>query len=445
MQNFLNRILRLRPGETKLVLVMGSVFLSNALAQQVSEITAVSNFLEAAGVTGMLAVWAMDAVIILAMTIGQSFIIDRYSRLDLTRWVLFGLALAFVALRLLFVFQLPAWLNYGLLFLLSEQQWLLTIVFWTLINDLTDLSQATRLVPLIANGEALGKLLGIGVAAVTPWLIARAPNVKVEELLVLNAFVYLLAYALFNAGMRTVKVRPVAVSHETVKDTLTEGWEFITEVPAFRYLTLALLLVLVCDTVLEFRFMLISKEIFADVKMYAAFYSLYRLTVILATLFIQSFLTSRIITAIKLKNAFLIEPLSICVSALVSFWAGLGGALASILTLKISQATLGDATRKAFQNLVPEERRGRVTMFMDSYQFCLGTLIGCGLTGLVIWIGQQFNLPYFFYVYLGLAVVLGLVSLAAGLKVRQHYDASLLNWRLKRRQRGKSVLDKLDF
>jgi AAA family ATP:ADP antiporter len=104
-----------------------------------------------------------------------------------------------------------------------------------------------------------------------------------------------------------------------------------------------------------------------------------------------------------------------------------------------------ESARKAFQALVPEERRGRVSIFMDSYLFVVSNIVGIVLTGAIIVMGLRLGVPDYFYGYLAVAVLAALVAIWAILRVRAVYDSSLLNWRLKRRQRGVSVLEGLEF
>jgi AAA family ATP:ADP antiporter len=53
------------------------------------------------------------------------------------------------------------------------------------------------------------------------------------------------------------------------------------------------------------------------------------------------------------------------------------------------------------------------------------------------------NDPFVFY--LAIALLAAGVAVWAILNMRRTYDSSLLNWRLKRRQRGASVLDNIEF
>jgi AAA family ATP:ADP antiporter len=445
MKDFLNRTFRLHPGETGIVLVLGLLLLGNSLALQVSAIVSISNFLSEGGVNNILIVWLVDYLLILLMAGLQSLIVDRFERVRLIRWMAFGFALVFTCLRLLFTFKAPGWLNYSLLYLVAEQQLLFfPLVFWILANDVFDMAQAKRLFPFIASWGFVGKLLGIGIAAVSPGLFARL-DIKSEEMLTINILIYLLAYLLLLGGLRGIKIRRTSQKSETVRETLTEGWGFVREVPSFRYLMLAMV-ALGCDIIIEFRFLVISDAVFRDPGSYQTFYSLYLLGVTLAAFAIQSFLTSRVIEGIGLKNTFLFLPFTILTGAtwmiaLPGIVSGVGG----MALMKLTRDTVDESARKSFQALVPEERRGRVSIFMDTYLFATGSIIGCLVAGAIVLAGLRLNIANYFYIYLAFVVLAALFASWAIFKMREVYDSSLFNWRLKRRQRGASVLDKLEF
>jgi len=97
------------------------------------------------------------------------------------------------------------------------------------------------------------------------------------------------------------------------------------------------------------------------------------------------------------------------------------------------------------ESLIPEERRGRASTFLDGYLPAVGVIGGVLLTGVVVLIGQwtQTDLHW---LYLVLAAVAAALSIFWVFKMQKVYDNSLLNWRLKRRRTtATSVMDKLDF
>ncbi len=446
MEKFLGQVFRLKAGEASLVLLLGTVILSNSLAQKVSEIASISNFLNDVGPPQFLIVLAISSIVSLFMTGLQSLLIDRFDRITLLRGISFSLAAAFVFLRILFLFHAPAWFNYGFLYLLSEQQFIFfPMAFWVLSNDILDISQTKRIFPLLASWGFVGSLLGIGITAVSPTLFSHL-NIKAEELLMINIMLYLLVHFLLEAGLKNIKLRKTRQKPETVKETLSEGFDFIREVPAFRYLTFSFLAVIICENIVEYHFYAISESAFSSAASYQTFYSLFTLVRFLALILVQTFLTRSIIATINLKYIFFILPFSgliglLCMITLPNIW---GGGIGFTLQ-KIPQYGIDETARKSFQGLVPEERRGRVSLFMDGYLNAAGILIGSSITGTIVFIGIALKISSYFYGYLAIAVLVSLFALWSVFKMCSVYDRSLLNWRLKRRQRGKSVFDKLDF
>jgi AAA family ATP:ADP antiporter len=439
LQQRLTQLFRVYPGEASLVLALGLLLFSNSVATQVSGVVAISGFLSEAGVEQMPIVWTVDMLVIMLATGLQSLIIDRFERLKLMRAMTLSFALAFVTLRLMVSFRAPGWLNYGLMFILSEQQWLfLPLVFWVLAQDVFSVAQAKRLFPLIAGLSFVGELVGLAVTAAAPQLLQQGGTAS-EELLLLNVLIYLFACLVVMLGLGKVKVRQTVQQRGTVREILTEGWDFVREVPAFRYLSIAILAINLCLTFLEFRFLVVTHQAFA--ANYQTFYALYRFSLILAAFLLQGFLTSRIIGWVTLKNSFLFMPFALLIGAASMLLQGMVSTVGGFVVPKITQYTVDESTRKAFQALVPEERRGRVSMFMESYLFALGTFAGSLVILAVLLVSASLGEMLSSYIYRSLAVLTALVVVGAVLLMRRVYERSMFDWRLKRRQRAVSVLD----
>jgi AAA family ATP:ADP antiporter len=446
MKAFLSRLFRLQPGENKLVFVLGFLLLSNSLARQISDVVAVSGFLSTVGANRILLVWLVDMGLTIALTGLQSLFVDRFNRRSLMKWMCFIYGILLLILRLMFAFHVPSGINYTLLYLLAEQQLLFfPLVFWILANDLLTLAQAKRLFPIIATGNFAGQILGLAIAAIFPTLVQYL-GLQVEELLLFNVLIYLSAYVILQTGLSYLPLRPNRRKPENLVATLTEGGGFVREVLSFRYLTFAIVAINICLTIFEFRFLVVSNESFPDLYGYQRFYSLYRLGLIVTAWFVQAFLTSRILEFFSLKNSFFFLPLAQAIASIgMILFPGAVGGIGGFSLSKITQLTVDESARKSIQSLVPLERRGRVSLFMDSYLFATGTIIGCIVTGTIVWLGIRWQTSFYFYVYLAIAVLTSLFTLWSILQMRKYYDVSLLNWRLKRRQRGQSVIDKLKF
>jgi ATP/ADP translocase len=255
------------------------------------------------------------------------------------------------------------------------------------------------------------------------------------------------SFLLVVFGLKNQVIRKTAQAKETAQETMREGWDFVTNVPAFRYLVIAILALALCDTIVEFRFLVITDAAFPDRAAYQQFYSLYRLGATLLSFFMQTFFTSQIIARMNLKNVFFIFPvITLLGSAGMFFLPGLSVAVTAMIALKMVRETIDESSRKSFEALVPEERRGRVSTFMDSYLAAIGTILACLVVGIIVLIGLATGRDLS-TVYLAVAIAGSAGAIWSITKMRASYDSSLLNWRLKRRQRGgsASVLDKLTF
>lgn len=452
MKDFVSRVFRIYPGEMRLVLVMGFLLLGNDMARQTSGIVGISDFLDEGGINQILLVKAIDAVLIVATSAISSLIVDRFDRIQLLRWVAFIFAAVFTLLGLISPIA-PAWLNAAILFVMSQQQWLIfPLIFWVLANDIFKMAQTKRLFPVIGSWSFVGKILGIGVALL-PTLLMRLGlttqgALTFEMVVVFNIAVYLVAFLLITVGLRNIELRKATQRKEKLTQTLTEGAGFLRQVPSFRFLAIAILGLMVVDLITEFQLFVVTKTAIPDVNDYKRFYSLYLLAAAVISFLVQSFLTSRIVNKLELRNSFFIVPVVALGSvAVMIVWPQFAPVVGAVLTLKVFRNTIDATTRKSFQALIPAEFRGRVSLFMDNYVPALGTVLGCVLAGGVIFAGIWLAISDYFYGYLAFAAIAGIIEIWAIYKMHGVYDSSMLNWRLKRRQRRglTGVMKKLDI
>ncbi|MGD8458362.1 MAG: hypothetical protein PVF83_18445 [Anaerolineales bacterium] len=445
MKDKITQLFRLQPGEVSLVFVLGFAIMANALAMQIAGIVSVSGFLSSGGVNSILIVLFVDYTFILITGALQSLVIDKFTRKSLVLWTTLIFALLFVILRLMFLFGAPDWLNYSLMYLLAEQQFILfPLVFWVLANDIFDFSQAKRLFPVISGWNFAGKLIGIGIAAISPLLFTKF-EIKLEEILTINTFVYLLTFMVLWRGLRKIEVRKTITQTETLKKTLREGWEFMSNVPSFRFMMYTIIALAVADTIIEFRFLVVTDSVFQDQNSYQTFFSIYRLGITMLSLVLQAFVTGVLIKNMELKNTFIIFPVIAFVGAIAMILLpGINIAVAVMASVKLIRDTVNDSSRKSFQGLVPEERRGRVSTLMESYLPSIGTMLACVAGYAIVYIGNVLGIDVLFW-YMLVAAVGGAFALGTVLKMRSVYDSSMYNWRLKRRERKASaaLLDKL--
>lgn len=442
MKERFNQWYPIRSGESGLVLTLGFILFANYAAMGITKVVSVSGFLGQVKDHYILLVWAVDMVLLILATGLQSLIVDRFDRVKLLSGVLLVFAALYAVLPLAFNSKfVPLSVSYTLIYLLNDQQWrFFPVVFWILVNDIYDPGTGRRVMPVIAVFAFIGTIVGLGVAALDAQLEFGAVN-----LLILNASIFFVGFLLSRFGLRKVRIGIFASTQVSMKESFAEGWQFIKTVPAFAYLALAMLSAGIVMTVLLF-------DTLSDAKLelgsgFQSFYAQYNLIIAVFSIFVQG-VSARLIERLTLKKSFLIQPFVMLGSTILNFL--IPGYMSSAVSQGLSRVTYDTvdlSARKSFQALVPNEKRGRVSMFIDSYLPSAGTIVGSLITFVIISIGLRLGIAREQYtlIYIGLGVMIAAVAVFAAFKVRATYEQSMLSWQLKRRTRGSSVLDRLDF
>ncbi|HEY9647295.1 MAG TPA: hypothetical protein V6C88_13035 [Chroococcidiopsis sp.] len=440
MQERYIRWFPIRPSEVKLVLILGFVLFSNYASMGITQVIAVSGFLSQVQEHYILLVWAIDMALLILTSGLQSLVIDRFKRKNLLISVLLILAGLYLILPILFNLPfIPRQISYSLVYLLSDQQWrFFPLLFWILVNDIFDPAQGRRLQPVIANFGFLGTITGLGITAIDAYV-----QFGTIALLLLNTVIFLLAALVAQLGISKIRASRTSTVTNPI-EVLTEGWSFIRQIPAFSFLSAAMVLAGMVMTILLYHALADAEgELGSN---FQSFYAWYSLAIACLSVLIQS-QANVILERISLKNSFLIQPITMVASAFFSllvpgsFWSS---ATAQGVA-RVNYETVDISARKALEAFVPDERRGRVSMFIDSYWPSLGTIIGSLITFTIIAVSLHNRLPVVWYssIYLGVAIVAAIAALFCAIKMRSVYDASLLSWLLKRRQRARGIMDQI--
>jgi ATP/ADP translocase len=435
----------LRPDEVPRATAFGAMLFGNALATQVSGIAAISGFLNDVGVAQMIPVWLVSYTLILGLSGVQSLMVDRWDRRRLLGWATLSFAAAFLVIQACFTFGAPPWISYSLMYLTSDQQWLFfPLLLWTLAGDTFEGAQARRIFPVISSLGSLGKLVGIGVAAASPSILALL-GAQAEDVVVLNIALYLALYGISRWQLGSLPPQHRPAVDAGLRQTLAHGVEFVQRVPAFKFLTLSALALACCDLIVEYQFYLATDAAFPTTAAYTTFFGVYRLVFTLAALAIQGFLVQRLIQRLGMKNAFLVQPFASLAGALgILAMPSIATAVAGNVLQKLPHVTLDESARKNLLTLVPEEMRGRVSILIDSYMFAIGSILGALILGIVVAMQVSLGLPGLWSVYMGLAAAAAIFALWSTLQMRRTYEASMLSGWLKRRRRAATVLDRLE-
>ena len=149
-----------------------------------------------------------------------------------------------------------------------------------------------------------------------------------------------------------------------------------------------------------------------------------------------------------IRDTFGILPGTMLLGSIISFFVpGVWGSAPSQGVVRVTLETVDQSNRKAYQALVPDEKRGRVSIFIDSYLPSFGTILGSLIAFAIISWGIASGTDYEFFsaLNMGVAIIGAIISVVEFFFMRAAYEKSLLSWQMKRRSRGSNVLDQLDF
>lgn len=438
---------RILTGERSRFFLLAVLLFINGLVLNSNEVVATAGFISSVGADQILLVWGADMVIVIITSSAYSLVVDRTKREKLALRLFFLFTGIYVLLYALFLTAENTGIPYLLLLVINDQQWLLfPLVIWTLGSDLFSLDQAKRLFPLLAAFALVGAVVGNGMAA----MVARWFGTPSTGVLLLNAGLILFMVTILIINYKQIKnTAHQSRSGDKFLDALREGIGFVRDVPAFRYLTIAMILMGVALNAVEFQLVFTASETYADQPSeLQTFYGTFKLLVTVSIILIQGIIASQLLNRVGFKYVFTFMPAALLISVLIILLAPsiFGVAIGAYLT-RVVLMGIDEPSRKAFQGLVPDERRGRVSAFLDGYLLPFGTILSCIVIGAVLFASHQgiITRDTGRIIYLSIAGISVIIALYAIANLRATYDSSMLNWRLGRRKQAGNIMDKLNF
>jgi len=443
------RIINIKPEESKLAFSLWLLIAVNTLVLELSDVVATAGFVSNLGVDKIPWLWIVTTLLTIFAAGGYLMVVDRYSRLQLVTWLLVGLAMVYLFLEFLFAFHAPDWVTYPVLYLLADQQFMIMpLAFWALASDVYAVTESKRVFPFIASGAVIGGLTGNAIAALVTYLVEKYDFglsqifTGVAILLIMSAG---LLRMVFNDN--TLRTRQSREENGTLRDTFKIGTDYFLNVPVLKAVGILMLFTGVMLTLIEFNFLSVINNSVSNDLEFQRFLGYYKAIQTIGLLIFQWLITSRLLSKIQLKNAFAVLPIAMtAASGLALALPALLGAVSARFVARTVYTAWDDPARKTLQGLVPDERRGRISAFMDSYFITSATVVGCIIL-IVLLALRSFAIitsQTVVWVYLGIAIVAAVSAIFTSFYLRKVYDTSMLNYRLARSKR-KSMLDGIEF
>lgn len=438
---------RIRIEERARFWLLALLLLFNSLVLESNEVMATGGFANQVGTSFLPWLWTVDMLIVMLTSALYSLQVDRSDRNRLTVIILAGLAVAYGLLYAAFAFDAPHWLAYSIFTILTDQQWLLVpLLVWALVNDAFSTTAAKRLIPLLGIAVLMGRVLGNGMVAGAASRLADS-RLGTLHLLLANAIILFLLAALYALSIRLIQINARRATPENFWANLREGVEFVRAVPAYRFLAIGMILMGFGLNVIEFHFIDRVAAQYTQLADLEFFYGVFKVASLLLLTILQGWVVTKLLDRLGFQRIFACMPATMSGALLMALvWPGIGGITLGNLCTRAVLLGIDEPARHAFQGLVPDERRGRVSAVMDGYLYPIGAILSCMLLLLTFALVGANWLPLgsapIIYLCIGLFFVIG--ALYAIRQMHATYDASMLNWRLQRKRRS-SQLDQLQF
>lgn len=406
-------------------------------AGYLTEMVASSQMLALVGPVAPLIVFPLGGLGLIALAVVQFRFIDHRARLPMIRMITLLYAAAFaIATALMLQSIIPA-IAVGIIWLLADQlNFLLPLLLWSLASDEFNVAESRKIYPWIVTITYLGQVLGLGVAAVSPWVLERV-DVSLAWLLVVPPVLCALVALWLPRVLRNSHAAKGAAQQESTMVALASARDFIVGVPVWRHLLSASVLTFVSGLTLYLLF-LVEAEAFvgADAARLQTILGFSALGWYLACWAIQHWLAERLQNRIGIPGVLLILPLAVIIGGLIMVFGALTASLAlAILGVSfwvVLRYSIDENARRSALAFVPDERRARVSFVVDLLPVALGLIFAGPLAFIGMVTGS-------YWIVALVCVVIAAVAVAPSLVVRRDWDESLLNWRLRRRKQNRSL------
>lgn len=438
--------------KTWVLLALIGAALVNTFVLGVVDVIAVSGFIGDVGIENL--PWLLAGELSLSLLISATVIqlIDKVARIKMMRVLILTLFLTYTILAGLFYLNTSTKILYPVMYLIYAQQGILfPMALWNLANQIYTPSEAKKFFPVLSSGDLLGRLAGYSLFTLTGVL----GHAELSDSLIQNPYTLMMASALFYAvGIFFYARFPdfhtsfPAQAKITWVENIKTSYATIQEVPFFRHVATLVSVTWIALTLLMYNFYASLDATSSEGLQFQTIYSAYNISVLLLPLLFQWTIGDELLERISPKNSYFFLPVTILAAVGLAFFIpGLWGGLSSYFIAMVVYRGWYMPLYQSLYALVPSQSRGRIRGLLGSYSYIVGSLLAALFIG-----GTQLLLTYLdmelanaHSIYLVAALLAACAAIYIASRIRATYEDSLLSWRVARRKRSSSALDKLDF
>lgn len=406
-------------------------------AGYLTEIVASSQMLAIVGPTAPLYIFPLGGLGLIIIALVQFRFIDHRARLPMIRAVAGAYALAFaIATTLLLNSVVPA-ISIGFVWILADQlNFLMPLLLWSLASDEFNVAESRKIYPWVVTWAYGGQVLGLAVAAVSPWILTSL-DIPMGWLLVLPPVICAFIAFWLPRALRDSHAAKGSDQHVTTGESLASAREFIAGVPVWRHFLIAAILTFISGLTLYLMFLVEAEDVVgADAARLQTILGFAALIWFLLCWAIQSWGAERLQNRIGIPGVLLLLPIAAIAAGVImtigSFTATLAILIVGVSLWVIPRYSIDENARRSALAFVPDERRARVSFVVDLLPVALGLIVSGPLALIGALTGK-------YWIVAIACIIIAAIALIPSLAVRRQWEDSLLNWRLRRRKQNRTL------
>ena len=415
----IQRTLRIRPGETRLVVPMVALSFVGMAGLAIGQSAANALFFDRIGTDALPLMYLVQGGTAFVFMLGLAAVLGRVDRRHAYLAIPAGLGAVVLAERVALPgggrWIFPAlWLTVAIAILLQN------VFVWGIAGVVTDTRRAKRLFPLFAAGEILGSVTG---GLLTDPLVGL---IGTENLFLVWALALATSFALCRVVLSAAgtdaqpRARRARRSTSPLKD-LTVAFGYVTRSRLLVWMTLAAVLFSVLFFSLYLPWATAATERFHDADALAGFFGLFWAAMTGAAFLVSVLLTNRLFGRFGIATMMMVLPL-LYVGSFGILLASSGFVTLVVLRFVDGVWLQGVASPawETLTNVIPDARRDQVRTFLNGGPAQAGTVIA----GVIALVGQDVLSPRQFAA-IGLATAA--ITVFVTWRVRASYASALVD------------------
>ena len=415
----IQRTLKIRPGETRLVLPMVALSFVGMAGLAIGQSAANALFFDRIGTDALPLMYLAQGGTAFVFMLGLAAVLGRVNRRRAYLAIPAGLGAVVLAERLALLgggrWIFPVlWLTVAIAILLQN------VFVWGIAGVVTDTRRAKRLFPLFAAGEILGSVTG---GLLTDPLVGM---IGTENLFLVWAIALATSFALCRVVLSAAgtdaqpRARRARRPTSALKD-LTVAFGYVTRSRLLVWMTLAAVLFSVLFFSLYLPWATAATERFHDADALAGFFGLFWAAMTGAAFLVSVLLTNRLFGRFGIATMMMVLPL-LYVGSFGILLASSGFVTLVVLRFVDGVWLQGVASPawETLTNVIPDARRDQVRTFLNGGPAQAGTVIA----GVIALVGQDVLSPRQFAA-IGLATAA--ITVFVTWRVRASYASALVD------------------